>query len=189
MAAFHLSQLVSSALFYFSSFGCSRSVSSFVLMAIRIDSGCSDDEVGENRVFAKPLLQCLTSGLPYKIWVRMLQPSTCLCGLTWMILLKVSWLLPNLEVYGERVTLVDLASLSIVSLRVFIEMATISKVVFLVHLWGANYQPFDNCVMMALLFLAPVYAEYVMWIWSATMHSLYVFLYSFNLIPENFSYL
>ena len=72
----------------------------------------------------------------------MLQPSTCLCGLTWMILLKVSWLLPNLEVYGERV---DLASLSIVLVRVFIEMATISKVVFLVHLWGANYQPFDNC--------------------------------------------
>ncbi|WRX12040.1 RNA recognition motif domain - like 10 [Theobroma cacao] len=47
---------------------------------------------------------------------------------------EVSWLLPNPEVYGERVTLVDLASLSIVLLRVFIEMATISKVVFLVHL-------------------------------------------------------
>lgn len=119
----------------------------------------------------------------------MMQPSTCLCGLTWMILLKVSWLLPNLEVYGERVTLMDLASLSIVLLRVFIEMATISKVVFLVHLWGANYQPFDNCVLMALLFLAPVYAEYVMWIWSATMHLLYVFLYSFNLKLNNFSFL
>lgn len=44
-----------------------------------------------------------------------------------MILLKVSGLLPNLEVYGERVTLVDLASLSVVLLRVFMEMATITK--------------------------------------------------------------
>ncbi|KAE8689588.1 Serine/arginine-rich splicing factor RS2Z32 [Hibiscus syriacus] len=46
----------------------------------------------------------------------MLQPSTCRSGLTGMILLKVPWLLPNLEVYGERVTLVDLAILSIVLL-------------------------------------------------------------------------
>ncbi|GAY45372.1 hypothetical protein CUMW_089000 [Citrus unshiu] len=45
-----------------------------------------------------------------------------------MILLKVSGLLPNLEVYGERLTLVDLASLSIVLMPVFIEMATISKI-------------------------------------------------------------
>lgn len=80
-----------------------------------------------------------------------------------MILLKVYGLLPNLEVYGERVTLVDLASLSIMLLRVFVEMATISKWC-LVHLWGAKYQPIDTCVMMALLFLAPVYAEFAMWI-------------------------
>ena len=70
-------------------------------------------------------------------------------------------------------TLVDLASLSIMLLRVFMEMATISKWC-LVHLWGAKCTPFDTCVLMALLFLAPVYAEYAMWIWSATSPLLYV---------------
>ena len=74
----------------------------------------------------------------------MLYPSTCLYGLTWIILLKVSWLLPNLEVCRERVSLVDLASLSIMLLRVLMEMATISKWC-LVHLWGAKYHhPFDT---------------------------------------------
>lgn len=35
------------------------------------------------------------------------------------------------------------------------EMATISKW-YLVHLWGAKYQPFGTYVMMALLFMAPI---------------------------------
>lgn len=105
------------------------------------------------------------------------------CGLTWMILLKVSGLLPNLEVYGERLTLVDLASVSIVLLRVFMEMARISKWC-LVHLWGAKYQPIDTCVMMALLFLAPVYAEFAMWIWSVTSPLLYVYLYFVPSLPS-----
>lgn len=109
-------------------------------------------------------------------------PPRVLCGLTWMILLKVSGLLPNLEVYGERLTLVDLASLSIMLLRVFMEMARISKWC-LVHLWGAKYQPIDTCVMMALLFLAPVYAEFAMWIWSVTSPLLYVYLYFFQSLP------
>lgn len=63
-----------------------------------------------------------------------------LCGLTWVILLKVSWLMPNLEVYGERVPLVDLASLSIMLLPVFMEMPRISEWC-LVHLWGRGVNP------------------------------------------------
>lgn len=105
-----------------------------------------------------------------------------LCGLTWVILLKVSWLMPNLEVYGERVPLVDLASLSIMLLPVFMEMPRISEWC-LVHLWGARCQPFDTCIKWwPYLFLEPICAEYAMWIWSETMHLLYVFpsLYFFH---------
>lgn len=130
--------------------------------------------VEANKAFAK-LFKCLTFNIiSIYVW-ESCSPPRVLCGLTWMILLKVSGLLPNLEVYGERLTLVDLASLSIVLMPVFIEMATISKWC-LVHLWGAKYQPIDTCVMMALLFLAPVYAEFAMWIWSVTSPLLYVFL-------------
>lgn len=48
---------------------------------------------------------CLTFNMHFNICVRTLHPPRVLCGLTRMIFLKVSWLLPNLEVCGERVNL------------------------------------------------------------------------------------
>ncbi|KHG18036.1 Serine/arginine-rich splicing factor 4 [Gossypium arboreum] len=84
--------------------------------------------VGENRVLV----------LVLDIWSFLYERECCdpprVCVVNLNDLVEGCWLLPNLEVYGERVTLVDLACLSIVLLRVFSEMATISKVVFLVHL-------------------------------------------------------
>lgn len=55
-----------------------------------------------------------------------------------------------------------MANLCKMLLRVFMGMATISNWC-LVHTGGAKYQPFGTYVMMALLFLEPVYAEYAMW--------------------------
>lgn len=110
------------------------------------------------------------------IYVTAIDPP-CVYGLTSMILLKVARLLPNPGGLWWEVTLVDLASLFIMFVRIVYGIGNILKVVFSSE-WR-KCQPFDSCIMMALLFLTPIYAECAMWIWSETMPSLYVVSYPF----------
>lgn len=102
------------------------------------------------------------------IFVRKLHPSTCLCGLTWMILLKVSWLLPNLEACGERVPIGGFGKSFYNVIACFNGNGNKLKVVFSSSVRGEVSSLWCLC-HDGLTVYGPVYAEYVMWIWSATL--------------------
>lgn len=69
-----------------------------------------------------------------------------------------------------------LAILSILLLLFFDGNGNHLKLVFSSSLRGRSIKPFRSNVLMALLFLAPICAEYVMWTWSVIMHLWYAFL-------------
>lgn len=64
-----------------------------------------------------------------------------LCGLTQMIFLKVSWLLPNLEVYGERVNLGGFGESFYIVIACFYGNGNNLKVVFSSSVRGGSVYP------------------------------------------------
>lgn len=104
----------------------------------------------------------------------MLHPSLCPCGLTWMILLKVSWLLPNLEFCGERGPIGGFGESFYNVNACFNGNGNNLKVVFCSSVRGEVSSSLWYMFHDGLTFLDPVYAEYVMWIWSVTLPLLYV---------------